>query len=103
MASGPDFKRNYKFADTISMINVYSLFCGLMRIDPAPNNGSLHDVYHILRRPLQDYTRSLHDDRSFNSAASIPVLSSTGEDELDDNTIIVKPRMRRMLRMLRSV
>jgi len=46
-ARGPAFKKNFK-ADPFETINMYSLLCHLLDINPRPNNGSVDDVRHIL-------------------------------------------------------
>ena len=49
MASGPGFKKNYTFEDPIEMINLYSLFCHLLQVQPSSTNeGSVKEVAHIL-------------------------------------------------------
>lgn len=49
IASGPSFKSNYSFVDPIEMINLYSLFCHLLKIKPSSTNeGSVEQVAHIL-------------------------------------------------------
>ena len=51
LAAGPGFKENYSFTETVDMINMYSLFCHLLEIDPSPNNGTLERVGHFLSHP----------------------------------------------------
>jgi hypothetical protein len=51
LASGPNFKENYTFSETIDMIDMYSLFCNLLSIQPSVNNGSVSRVVHVLRNP----------------------------------------------------
>ena len=46
-AIGPDFKQNF-ITHPFENINLYSLFNHLLHIQPAPNNGSIHNLKHIL-------------------------------------------------------
>jgi len=45
---GPAFKRNYKFTEALPNVNIYSLMCHILNLTPAPNNGSLLHVRHML-------------------------------------------------------
>lgn len=52
-AMGPDFKRGFQ-TDPFENVNVYALMSHLLNINPAPNNGSIYNVQHILSaRSLQ--------------------------------------------------
>ena len=37
-------------------MNIYSLMCHLLSIEPVPNNGSLQAVQHLLKERKHDYT-----------------------------------------------
>ncbi|XP_070539559.1 bis(5'-adenosyl)-triphosphatase enpp4-like [Ptychodera flava] len=47
VARGPSFRTSYK-AEPFDMVDVYSLMCHLLRLEPAPNNGSFANVKDIL-------------------------------------------------------
>ncbi|RWS09331.1 ectonucleotide pyrophosphatase/phosphodiesterase family member 5-like protein, partial [Dinothrombium tinctorium] len=47
-AQGPSFKTNYQ-VKPFDAVNLYSLFCNLLKINPAPNNGSLTSVQDMLK------------------------------------------------------
>lgn len=44
---GPDFKKNFS-SEIFESVNIYSLMCHLLRINPSPNNGSIENVKHLL-------------------------------------------------------
>lgn len=46
-AFGPDFKKNY-LAEPFDSVNIYSLMCELLNIQPEPNNGSLEYTQEML-------------------------------------------------------
>lgn len=78
MASGPGFKTNYTFEDPIEMINLYSLFCHLLQVQPSSTNeGSVKEVAHI----LSSKSSSTGNDHIGNN-------HSTGNDHIgnDDTT-----------------
>lgn len=77
IASGPGFRSNYTFEDPIEMINLYSLFCHLLRIKPSSSNeGSVEEVAHILS--LQTLS-SGNDDTSSETTPSTAHSTETGK------------------------
>lgn len=46
IASGPSFKEAFEI-DTMLNLNVYSLVCNILHLNPAPNNGTV--PFEILR------------------------------------------------------
>jgi hypothetical protein len=48
VAFGKPFKNSYYSTKSINLIDVYSLLCRLIQIDPKPNNGSFQNIKHIL-------------------------------------------------------
>ncbi|KAL3881553.1 hypothetical protein ACJMK2_027979 [Sinanodonta woodiana] len=50
IASGPAFKKDYS-TGPISVVDLYPLMCHILGIKPAPNNGSLENIQHILVNP----------------------------------------------------
>ncbi|XP_065321829.1 ectonucleotide pyrophosphatase/phosphodiesterase family member 5-like isoform X2 [Gordionus sp. m RMFG-2023] len=46
-AQGPSFKSGFQ-TDSINSIDIYELMCHILKITPAPNNGSLANIRHIL-------------------------------------------------------
>ena len=48
IAYGPAFKEGYN-ADPFDMVNIYSLICHILGIEPAPNNGSLTGASDLLK------------------------------------------------------
>lgn len=44
---GPDFKQSF-ITYPFENIHLYSLFAHILNIEPAPNNGSIHNIKHIL-------------------------------------------------------
>ncbi|XP_032900492.1 ectonucleotide pyrophosphatase/phosphodiesterase family member 7 [Amblyraja radiata] len=58
-AFGPDFKKNY-LAEPFDSVNIYSLMCELLNIQPEPNNGSLEYTQEMLNyyQSTSDVTNS---------------------------------------------
>ncbi|KAI0210315.1 Ectonucleotide pyrophosphatase/phosphodiesterase family member 5 [Lamellibrachia satsuma] len=54
IAHGPVFKRGY-VAKPFNSVDVYPLICKILHIKPAPNNGSLDYIQHILKSPQQQH------------------------------------------------
>ena len=54
IASGPAFKKGY-IAEPFDSVDIYPLMCHILGLTPAPNNGSLDNVKHMLheRRILE--------------------------------------------------
>ena len=49
VAKGPAFKRGYQSDSLMQNVHVYELLCHLLcDVEPAPNNGSLSGVSHVL-------------------------------------------------------
>ena len=48
IAHGPVFKRGY-ISEPFNSVDVYPLICKILNIQPAPNNGSLDNIQHILK------------------------------------------------------
>ena len=55
LAQGPALKEGF-VSEPFENVNVYSLMCHLLGIKPAPNNGSLQAVQHLLKEHKHDYT-----------------------------------------------
>ena len=57
LAQGPAFKEGF-VSEPFENVNIYSLMCHLLGIEPAPNNGSLQAVQHLLKEKehKHDYT-----------------------------------------------
>jgi predicted AlkP superfamily pyrophosphatase or phosphodiesterase len=47
-ASGPAFKKNYKFKE-LNNVDVYNLICKILDLKPAPNDGNPKNIKRILR------------------------------------------------------
>ncbi|XP_042219889.1 venom phosphodiesterase-like [Homarus americanus] len=50
LATGPDFKEKTEIT-SFQNIELYNLMCHLVGVTPAPNNGTLGSLYHILAKP----------------------------------------------------
>ena len=48
-AVGPDFKQGYRKPGVFSNVNIYSLLCHLLGIEPSANDGSVEAVKDMLR------------------------------------------------------
>lgn len=48
IAHGPQFKQGLKSRE-FSLIHVYELLCAVLDIEPAENDGNLHEVVHLLQ------------------------------------------------------
>jgi len=48
LAMGPAFKKKYSFTNSLPNVNIYPLMCHILDLTPAPNNGSLENVRHML-------------------------------------------------------
>ena len=59
IAQGPAFKKGYK-SSAINMVDIYPMICHLLGIKPAPNNGSLDRIAHLLKSSPQTKTNSLN-------------------------------------------
>ena len=59
IARGPAFKVGHKF-DHINMVDIYPLICHLLGIKPAPNNGSLDRIAHLLKSTPRTESSSLN-------------------------------------------
>ena len=55
ITQGPAFKEGF-VSEPFENVNIYSLMCHLLGIKPAPNNGSLQAVQHLLKEHKRDYT-----------------------------------------------
>ena len=55
LAQGPAFKEGF-VSEPFENVNIYSLMCHILGIEPAPNNGSLQAVQHLLKEHKHDYT-----------------------------------------------
>lgn len=53
LAMGPSFKKGAT-VDTFNNVDVYPLLCKILGLKPAPNNGSLEKVSHLLVDRLID-------------------------------------------------
>jgi len=47
-AAGPAFKRGYTF-DQLNNTDIYNLICKILKLKPAPNDGNLQNINHILK------------------------------------------------------
>jgi alkaline phosphatase D len=47
-AAGPAFKKGYAF-DQLNNTDIYNLICRILKLKPAPNDGRLQNVNHILQ------------------------------------------------------
>ena len=61
IAEGPSFRINHQI-EPFNSVNLYSLFCHILRIQPAPNNGSLSLVSHMLSKSSFLY-QNLDDEK----------------------------------------
>ncbi|KAJ7421363.1 ectonucleotide pyrophosphatase/phosphodiesterase family member 3 [Pitangus sulphuratus] len=77
LAYGPSFKEKTE-VDAFENIEVYNLMCDLLRITPAPNNGTHGSLNHLLRKPF--YSPSHPKEES--SPSSCPVSSLIPEHPL---------------------
>ena len=59
IARGPAFKVGHKFGH-INMVDIYPLICHLLGIKPAPNNGSLDRIAHLLKSTPRTKSSSLN-------------------------------------------
>lgn len=48
VASGPSFKKGYRLESPIEQVDIYPLLCHLLKLEPAPHNGSLQRVTPLL-------------------------------------------------------
>lgn len=47
-AAGPAFKKGYAF-DQLNNTDIYNLICKILKLKPAPNDGILQNVNHLLK------------------------------------------------------
>ncbi|NWI93387.1 PDE2 phosphodiesterase, partial [Pitta sordida] len=74
---GPSFKEKTE-VDAFENIEVYNLMCDLLRITPAPNNGTHGSLNHLLKKPFYSPSHPKED----LSPSSCPVSSLVPEDTL---------------------
>ncbi|CAH3177200.1 unnamed protein product, partial [Porites lobata] len=55
VAQGPAFKEGF-VSEPFKNVTIYSLMCHLLGIEPAPKNGSLQAVQHLLKEHKHNYT-----------------------------------------------
>ncbi|NWU14596.1 ENPP3 phosphodiesterase, partial [Cephalopterus ornatus] len=84
LAYGPSFKEKTE-VDAFENIEVYNLMCDLLRITPAPNNGTHGSLNHLLRKPF--YNPSHPNEES--PPSSCPVSSLTPDNALDCTCMLV--------------
>lgn len=51
IAKGPHFKEGYVSSDIFDNLDVYPLMCEILKIKPAPNNGTLTTISQFLKSP----------------------------------------------------
>ncbi|NXI48992.1 ENPP3 phosphodiesterase, partial [Chloroceryle aenea] len=69
---GPSFKERTE-VDAFENIEVYNLMCDLLRITPAPNNGTHGSLNHLLKKPFYNPSHAKED----SSPSSCPVFRLT--------------------------
>ncbi|XP_053394488.1 uncharacterized protein LOC123525750 isoform X2 [Mercenaria mercenaria] len=57
LAHGPDFKQNVA-VDPFENIELYNLMADILRLEPAPNNGTSGALNHLLRNPVSPSSAS---------------------------------------------
>ncbi|XP_064913064.1 ectonucleotide pyrophosphatase/phosphodiesterase family member 3 isoform X1 [Columba livia] len=77
LAYGPSFKEQTE-VDAFENIEVYNLMCDLLRITPAPNNGTHGSLNHLLKTPFYNPSHANED----SSPSSCPVSYLNPTDEL---------------------
>uniref|UniRef100_A0A672UL67 Ectonucleotide pyrophosphatase/phosphodiesterase 3 n=1 Tax=Strigops habroptila TaxID=2489341 RepID=A0A672UL67_STRHB len=77
LAYGPSFKDQTE-VDAFENIEVYNLLCDLLRITPAPNNGTHGSLNHLLKNPFYNPSYA----KEVSSPSSCPVSRLTPIDEL---------------------
>ncbi|KFQ67098.1 Ectonucleotide pyrophosphatase/phosphodiesterase family member 3, partial [Phaethon lepturus] len=77
LAYGPSFKEKTE-VDAFENIEVYNLMCDLLRITPAPNNGTHGSLNHLLKTPFYNPSHAKED----SSPSSCPVSHLDPIDEL---------------------
>ncbi|NXP28897.1 ENPP3 phosphodiesterase, partial [Scytalopus superciliaris] len=77
LAHGPGFKEKTE-VDAFENIEVYNLMCDLLRITPAPNNGTHGSLNHLLKKPFYSPSHPKED----SPPSSCPVSSLIPEDGL---------------------
>lgn len=67
VARGPAFKQGLKEAKPFNSVDIYSLMCHVMQLEPAPHNGSLENVKHLFAsqadlkgKPSEDVNGNYH-------------------------------------------
>ncbi|XP_027489974.1 ectonucleotide pyrophosphatase/phosphodiesterase family member 3 [Corapipo altera] len=71
LAHGPSFKEKTE-VDAFENIEVYNLMCDLLRITPAPNNGTHGSLNHLLKKPF--YSPSHPKEESPPSSCQVSSL-----------------------------
>lgn len=51
LAYGPSFKSNFTHTHPINIVDIYPLMCEILRVEAAPNNGTLSEVKELLITP----------------------------------------------------
>ncbi|KAG9493506.1 hypothetical protein GDO78_001420, partial [Eleutherodactylus coqui] len=71
---GPGFKKEVE-VDSFENIEVYNLMCDLLKIRPAPNNGTHGSLNHLLKEPF--FTPTLPEEKSSPLTCAFIEPSST--------------------------
>ncbi|XP_048700500.1 ectonucleotide pyrophosphatase/phosphodiesterase family member 3 isoform X2 [Caretta caretta] len=77
MAHGPSFKEKTE-VEPFENIEIYNLMCDLLRIKPAPNNGTHGSLNHLLKTPFYNPSHSKEE----SPPSSCPFTTSTPLDGL---------------------
>ncbi|XP_067402851.1 ectonucleotide pyrophosphatase/phosphodiesterase family member 3 [Emydura macquarii macquarii] len=72
IAYGPSFKEKTE-VEPFENIEVYNLMCDLLRIKPAPNNGTHGSLNHLLKKPFYNPSHAKEESPPF----SCPFVKST--------------------------
>ncbi|XP_053448043.1 ectonucleotide pyrophosphatase/phosphodiesterase family member 3 isoform X3 [Nycticebus coucang] len=88
MAHGPSFKTKTEI-EPFENIEVYNLMCDLLRIQPAPNNGTHGSLNHLLKVPFYEPTHAEEVSKSSVCGFTTPLPTDPLDcpcSQLQDNS-----------------
>ena len=52
IAHGPAFRNNHIVMESFNNVDLYPLFCHILHLNPAPNDGDFRNIEHFLQESV---------------------------------------------------